>query len=321
MFDGISFTRIQTTKPLSSRQVTEKFLRQQERYDLENLSNSEFHISGSMDAFLRPPLSAFAEERLFYMQSFSIFHYKAGSFTRRQNFHSFQILYTYSGTGVLDYEKKRYELTPETGILLDCRKLHEYRALEDWDVAVLHFQGPLAERYDQEYARMGQLMFREPVSGSFHRRLERLLTVYSGADLHRELEASHCLEGMLLHLLQNDRDAVRAQSDTPMAVQKVMRYLAEHYAEAISLDRLEELTRTNKFHLSKEFKRYTGFSPYEYLIRLRIEQAKILLKTTDLPAVKIAHEVGIHDANNFNYLFKNRVGMTPIRFRNHATIL
>ena len=74
-----------------------------------------------------------------------------------------------------------------------------------------------------------------------------------------------------------------------------MKHMEQHYMNAIALDDLAELTGTNKFHLSKEFKRYTGFSPHDYLIWLRINQAKILLKTTTLPASKISHQVGIHD--------------------------
>ena len=91
--------------------------------------------------------------------------------------------------------------------------------------------------------------------------------------------------------------------------------------ESISLDRMAEMTNTSKYHLSKEFKRYTGFSPHDYLISIRIEQAQILLKSTTLPASKICHMVGVHDINNFNYLFKKKVGKTPIQFRNSPDIL
>jgi len=48
------------------------------------------------------------------------------------------------------------------------------------------------------------------------------------------------------------------------------------------------------------------------------ETRKTMLYTQ---AAKIAHEVGIHDINNFNYLFKKKLGQTPIRYRNSADIL
>ena len=76
----------------------------------------------------------------------------------------------------------------------------------------------------------------------------------------------------------------------------------------------------NQLHFSSEFKKYTGFSPNDYLITLRINRAKSMLKNTTLPAAKIAHEVGIHDLNNFTNLFKKKTGMTPILFRNSNLI-
>ena len=100
-----------------------------------------------------------------------------------------------------------------------------------------------------------------------------------------------------------------------------MKYMEENYSEQISLDDLAKLTNTNKFHLAKEFKRYTSFSPHDYLIQLRINQARLLLRNTTLPAVKIAYEVGIYDINNFNYLFKKRIGKTPIQYRNSPNFM
>lgn len=66
--------------------------------------NTNFCISGSVDAFQRPPISDFARQNLFYIQDFDIFHYQFGSFTERSGFDSFLLLYTYDGSGSLTYE-------------------------------------------------------------------------------------------------------------------------------------------------------------------------------------------------------------------------
>ncbi len=319
MFEQISFTHIETERPLTSLQVSPQTL-QTGKYDAENLVNSQFYITGSVDVFARPPITAFAQENLFHLQSFDIFHYGKDSYTRRQNYHSFQILYTYRGKGYLEYENRAYALAPQTGVFLDCRLPHYYRAEEDWSVAVLHFRGPLAEFFCQAYGNSGQVLFQEPETGRFHRYLEQLLGIYDSPSLHRDIKASHCIEGMLLYLLGRSGTALTGEQESPVSVRTAMKYMENNFSKPITLDKLEALTNTNKYHLSKEFKRYTGFSPYDYLICLRIEQAKLLLKTTDLPASKIAHRVGIHDINNFNYLFKKKVGMTPIQYRNQTAV-
>lgn len=314
MFDGIVFTHTVAEKPLISRAISPQEMLKPV-YDRENLMNSEFYITGSANSFVRPPLSERAQSRLSYLQAFTIFSYGRGSFTRRKNYRSFLLLYTYKGTGKLEYEGKTYSLPPECGALLDCRKPHYYAAETDWKVAVLHIQGPMVGEIAEEYESDGQPLFREPVTGRFHRYLEQLLAIYDFPGLHRELKASHCIQSMLMYLLLL-REQEAPDGRMPHSVCHAMKYLEANFSRAVSLDLLAKLTHTNKYHLSKEFKQYTGFSPYDYLICIRIEQARLLLKNTTLPAIKIAHEVGIHDVNNFNYLFKKKVGMTPIQYRN-----
>ena len=317
MFDSISFLHSETSHPITSRQISDAALKSG-KYDPENLVNSDFYIVGSADAFRPVPITAYARENLFYMQAFTVFGYRKGSFTRRQNFHSFLILYTLSGVGQVEYGGQTTELHAGDGMFIDCRKPHYYEAAEDWKVAVFHFRGPLAEHYSEEYEKMGQLRFHEEFTGRFARYLEQILEIYDSPQLYRDLRASHAIDGMLLYLtIQASRGAIQRQN-VPRFVQQAMKHMEENFAQPISLDFLAELTQTNKFHLVKEFKHYTGFSPNDYLIWVRINQAKLLLKTTTLPAVKIAHSVGVHDINNFNYLFKKRVGTTPIRYRNNG---
>ena len=317
MFDSISFLHSETSHPITSRQISDAALKSG-KYDPENLVNSDFYIVGSADAFRPVPITAYARENLFYMQAFTVFDYRKGSFTRRQNFHSFLILYTLSGVGQAEYGGQTTELHAGDGMFIDCRKPHYYEAAEDWEVAVFHFRGPLAEHYSEEYEKMGQLCFHEEFTGRFARYLEQILEIYDSPQLYRDLRASHAIDGMLLYLtIQASKVAIQRQN-VPRFVQQAMKHMEENFAQPISLDFLAELTQTNKFHLVKEFKHYTGFSPNDYLIWIRINQAKLLLKTTTLPAVKIAHSVGVHDINNFNYLFKKRVGTTPIRYRNNG---
>ena len=317
MFEGISFLHSETDLPITSRQISDAALKSG-KYDPENLVNSDFYIVGSADALRPVPITAYARENLFYMQAFTIFGYRKGSFTRRQNFRSFLILYTLAGTGRVEYGGQTAALHVGDGVLIDCRKPHYYEAAEDWEVAAFHFQGPLAEHYGKEYEKMGQLVFHEESTGRFVRYLEQVLEIYDSPQLYRDLRASHAIDGMLLYLVVQASNVAIQKQDVPRFVQQAMKHMEEHFAQPISLDSLAELTQTNKFHLAKEFKHYIGFSPNDYLIWIRINQAKLLLKTTTLPAVKITHSVGIHDINNFNYLFKKRVGTTPIRYRNNG---
>lgn len=316
MFENIPLTTTVAKTSLTSRGISESTF-QNPRYDRENLLNARFCITGSADSFQRPPVTDFALKNLYYMQDFNIFHYGFGSFTERRNYHSFLILYTYSGQGSLVYQNKTYSLSEGDGFFINCMDYHLYKVEgKSWDTAVLHLYGPLLPELHSQYMSNGSALFHENTDGKYQHYLEKLLTLYSYPHLHRDWQVSACIDNMLNHLLILSSHEAGKHNDTPQNIQYLMKYMENNYAKRLTLDYLASFANMNKYYLSKEFKKYTGFSPNDYLISLRINQAKTLLKTSSLPASKIAHEVGIHDINNFTNLFKKKTNMTPIQYRN-----
>ncbi|MCQ2398976.1 MAG: helix-turn-helix transcriptional regulator [Clostridia bacterium] len=67
----------------------------------------------------------------------------------------------------------------------------------------------------------------------------------------------------------------------------------------------------------KKFKAETGLSPMKYLTVSKIEKAKMLLETTDVPVLKIMEEVGFSDPSYFSRYFKKATGYSPRAFRAH----
>jgi AraC-like DNA-binding protein len=65
----------------------------------------------------------------------------------------------------------------------------------------------------------------------------------------------------------------------------------------------------------KKFKEYTGVSPAQYQIQLRIDKAKDLLITTNEPIKKIAQSIGLETCDYFCRIFKQKTGYTPLEFR------
>ena len=74
----------------------------------------------------------------------------------------------------------------------------------------------------------------------------------------------------------------------------------------------------SKYHLSRIFKKYTGFSPYEYLLNERLTQGKTLLQNTRLSVEEIAQRVGFNSASHFIRMFRKYEGLTPLQFRKRS---
>ncbi len=94
-----------------------------------------------------------------------------------------------------------------------------------------------------------------------------------------------------------------------------IKYMNSNFEKPMTLDYLAGFIGMSKYAFSRSFRKYTGFSPIDYLITQRIERAKTLLKNSSMSVGEISEEVGINDINNFTNLFRKKTGMTPGEFR------
>lgn len=69
-------------------------------------------------------------------------------------------------------------------------------------------------------------------------------------------------------------------------------------------------------YLGKLFKMNLNMTFTDFLTNIRLEQAKVLLVTTDEQAYEICKKVGIHNVSYFSTLFKKKFAMTPTQYRN-----
>lgn len=95
----------------------------------------------------------------------------------------------------------------------------------------------------------------------------------------------------------------------------VIRYLKQHHTENIGLEDICAHFSCSRSHISHLFKKKTGKNVREYICGLRIEDAKSLLKYSNLTVTEIAYSVGFGDSNYFSNVFREKVGVSPMRFR------
>ncbi|MEM7343667.1 MAG: AraC family transcriptional regulator [Chloroflexota bacterium] len=94
------------------------------------------------------------------------------------------------------------------------------------------------------------------------------------------------------------------------AVRQIQDYLAQHYADNITVDQLARLVNLSPFYLTRIFRQATGLPPHTFLTQLRINQAKRLL-ATEQSIVDVAVQTGFVDQSHLTRHFKRFVGTTP----------
>ena len=91
------------------------------------------------------------------------------------------------------------------------------------------------------------------------------------------------------------------------------------YARPLDVEALAAGAHMSAGHLSREFRRVYGESPYSYLMTRRIERAKALLRRGDLSVTEVCFAVGCSSLGTFSTRFSELVGMSPSAYRAQAT--
>ena len=107
---------------------------------------------------------------------------------------------------------------------------------------------------------------------------------------------------------------MRAVSDD-YSVARAQHYMERHFSENITVAQLAGLGYISPSSFARRFKKETGITPIEYLIGIRINRAKLLLKRKELSMTEIAYRCGFGSSAYFSSRFQEMLGVTPTEYR------
>ena len=114
-------------------------------------------------------------------------------------------------------------------------------------------------------------------------------------------------------------EAAAAQHLRDLAwLRRVRDRIDREYAQPLDVEALARGAHMSAGHLSREFKRAYGESPYGYLMTRRIERAMALLRRGDLSVTDVCFAVGCSSLGTFSTRFSELVGMPPSAYRRRA---
>jgi len=111
---------------------------------------------------------------------------------------------------------------------------------------------------------------------------------------------------------------IQDQQELQQYVQELLpfvRYIDEHYAETISMEKGAQLAGLSSTHFNRRFQQLLRMTPMQYLRTVRIQAAERLLTTTSSPLAEIAVDVGYTDQSHLTKRFREVTGMTPAAYR------
>jgi AraC family transcriptional regulator len=128
------------------------------------------------------------------------------------------------------------------------------------------------------------------------------------------------LDCFLLRLLHDHstahiRPMKRRETLPRFRFKRVLEFVEANLSHTVTLADLAAAAGGSRFHFVRAFKNIAGVTPCHYVLQRRVERAKIMLSTTELPLAAVAGACGFHHSTRFARSFARLVGKSPTRFR------
>ena len=173
-----------------------------------------------------------------------------------------------------------------------------------------------------EVGRPARLRCDGPVRASDVTLMAALLEAEVQSDCaNGRLYGEHLAYALAAQLIQRyGADTRQAQAQGPRSgkLAAVLDYIHAHGSEELSLEELARVARLSPFHFSRLFKTGTGLAPHQYVLQCRVEEAKRLLRHSQLEIADIAYRLGFRDQSHFTARFRKIAGATPRQWRQGA---
>jgi len=231
--------------------------------------------------------------------------------------HNFiEMMFVVTGGGVIEINGKLNKATIGDIIIYRPSNVHCEWSNSSEDINALFFGVKWTENLKLmfEAAEIKDIIHTEERYNEFYNLFRLLVTESKQIDENYTDKIVNCVaKTIILKILQ--RTGVTETNISNDVVDKIKKYIDLNYHNEINLNVLYQQLFVSKFYASRLFKQYIGTTPVSYIVNKRIEEARLLLLTTQLSISNISQKVGYKDIYYFTKSFKQIVGVTPTAYR------
>ena len=233
----------------------------------------------------------------------------------------YQLLYITDGNGVFTFgsSKQSCFITEGKMFFLMPGVWHSYKPIENsgWNEYWIGFKGEIIQNIVDE----GFFLNRPPV---FNIGLnERIINLYLKAiEIANEERAGYqqALSGIVMHILglMYYRDKTRDFEDEELIkkINKAKVIMRESVYKNLLAEDIAKQLNISYSGFRRAFKELTGTSPSQYMLELKLNEAKLMLSTSNQSVKEISYNLNFENPDYFPIFFKKRTGQTPGEYRN-----
>ncbi len=231
----------------------------------------------------------------------------------------YQMLFINRGKGVFESESAgRKQLVPGSIFLLYPHEWHRYRPTKSigWEEYWIGFNGEFAKTLVENS------FFTKTAPVIYLRNLTEILSLFETAIKYTREEKpgfQQIVAGITFQIFGHIQYSIRNKNFEGTTIEKRIdeaRILMEkNISKNIDVSEIAEQLNVGYVLFRKKFKDFTGFSPKQYFIHLKLSRAKDMLLSSDLSVSEIAYQIGFESVHYFSKAFKEGTGISPSDFR------
>lgn len=238
----------------------------------------------------------------------------------------FQIIYIASGKGYFHFDSPDNETVVPAGNIVLYRpkefQKYEYYGEDKTEVYWIHFTGSDVTNILRKYGfQDNKHIFQVGSSLEYERVFKRIIIELQRCQMNYEEMLTLLLRHLFIiferelkreHILKNE------YLDKEMDI--ATSYFNENYNHDINIDEYASSRGMSVSWFIRNFKKYTGQTPMQFIVSLRINNAQILLETTEYSINEISSIVGYDNQLYFSRLFRKQKGCSPSQYRKNETL-
>lgn len=251
-------------------------------------------------------------KQLYFYPTWCGHYYCTGNYYMKRDFYSpLLVVYVRNGNFHFEYRDLVFEAQKGDVVLLDCTEPHYYHARDGLEFLYMHFDGSNSHEICQHILKQSGPLIRHEDNILIGNLLYNMVRFYQDDGIETMFQSSMRIYHLFEYLLAPEKQLY--ENENP--IENAIRYIRSHMTETITLESLAKETNLSVYYFAHCFKEQTGFSPMDFVINTRLNQAKILLARTSKSIEEIACEVGYSSAGSLINIFVKKEGMPPGKYR------
>lgn len=245
------------------------------------------------------------------IESIGITHPNKKYFIERQHADYYVLEYIVSGKGYVISDDKKYTVEKNDVYIIHLGTKHKYGAdpSNPYEKIWVNFFGGIFTDIISAYGLSGRVVFKNTNCKELFEELLDLAVKYNDNE-EVYLKASEIIFKIILKLVENNEK----QNISSVAI-KTKELLDQFVYKKVSMQDIYDEIHLSKSQISREFKKYFGVTPYQYLLNRRIAISQNLLTKNKLSIKEISDSLCFTDEYHFSSLFKKKNGVSPSLYR------